>query len=972
MKLEWDGRISAGDVFLDNNLHSLEIVITASGPVLYAGTGQGGGITAYALNPAGGLPTRLDTLYFPSWLGGTAGDILEYAVVDGTTQLLIGGGSPTGTGMLRGYQIGTDGRINWLDQNTGLTSGTWNISDVVTSGSAWGTLYVVDATTGMLRCYVPSAGGGLSQTGASFELGVGVELAITDVNGQEILLATDPDRGGILSYAVDGVTGALSPVDYEGAEKGMGIATPTALETVTAFGTTWALVASADSSSLSVFKVNPGGGLAPVDHVVDGLTTRFGNVQAMAVAEVDGQVFVVAGGGDDGLSLFTLLPDGRLLHLDTIEHDIGLGLENVTAIAATVVGTELQIFVTSGTDDGVTQLSVSLGNLGQAIHDTSPANTRFDGTAGDDLIAASGTGQDTLYGHGGNDILVAGTEGTTLHGGAGSDTFVICEGDTAQRVRILDFTPGQDSLDLSGFAMLRSTAQLTITPTTWGARITIRDTIIDVTSGGGGPLSEADIFPNGFTWADHIMPSPPPTGAVMAGNPADDVLTGTFLGDTITGEAGNDSLLGEGGSDLIWSGDGNDTLRGGGDNDTLGGQNGNDLLWGDGGNDQLWGDAGQDRAWGGYGDDVLGGGSGHDSLYGEDGMDKVWGDAGNDFASGGANDDTLGGDIGNDTLWGEDGNDKLWGGHDQDHLHGHAGHDTMAGGNGHDRMHGNDGDDRLWGNDGNDSGWGGDGDDILGGDRGNDSLDGGNGDDEILGGDGNDTLLGGYGNDTLDGGNGADKIWAGGLNDLVRGGAGYDTLGGNDGDDTLWGGGGNDKVWGDAGNDLGSGGWGNDTLGGGDGQDTLWGGDGNDRVWGDAGADLLNGEAGDDTLAGGAGSDTLYGNDGADALWGGEGSDQLFGGNGNDTLGGDAGNDTLYGGWGADTFAFYAGHGNDTITDFEDGVDLIKIGVPGISNFSQIEMDQVGQDVVLRLPGGDVTLQDTQLSELGAGDFWIV
>ncbi|MFW2545249.1 calcium-binding protein [Primorskyibacter sp. 2E107] len=972
MYLHWDGRIGAGDPFLDNNLNSLEIVSGPSGTYLYAGTGQGGGITGYTLSPSGSLATEHDRLYFPSWLGGTAGDILEYGVVDGQVQLLIGGGAPSGIGYLRGYQLGSNGQINGLDQIAGLTSGTWNISDVALSSSAWGALYVVDAATGQLRSYVPNASGTLTPNGAAHDLGVGVTLEIATVGGQEILLATDLSRGGLLSYAIDSITGRLTPVDYEGAEKGMGIATPTALETVQAFGATWAILAAADSASLSVLRVTPGGGLVPTDHVIDGLNTRFGGVQALAVAEADGQVFVIAGGADDGLSLFTLLPDGRLLHLETIEHDLGLGLMNVTAIAAEVVGNELQIFVTSGTDDGITQLSVPLSNLGAVVRDTGAGSTRLNGTGGDDLLVAGETGHDTLYGYGGKDILVAGAGGATLHGGGGADIFVISEDDAPQRVRVMDFTPGVDSLDLSGIGMLRSTAQLTFTTTGWGALITIRDTTIELRSANGGPLTEQQVFPDGFTWADHIMPSPAPQGMMLSGSGANDVLNGTFLGDTIIGDAGDDSLCGEGGADQIWSGNGNDTVRGGDDDDTVGAGTGNDMIWGEGGNDELWGDAGRDRIWGGFGNDVLGGGADNDTLYGDDGMDKVWGDDGDDVAWGGTGDDTVGGGTGDDSLYGEDGNDKLWGGAGQDQMIGHDGDDTMAGGPGHDRMFGENGNDRLWGNGGNDSGWGGTGDDILGGGDGNDSLDGGHGNDSLDGGNGNDTLLGGDDNDTLDGGIGADVIWAGAQNDLLSGGAGYDTLGGGAGDDTLWGGGGDDKLWGDDGNDLGGGGWGNDTLGGGGGNDTLWGSAGNDKLWGDAGNDELYGEDDNDTLAGGTGHDTLYGGNGRDALWGSTGNDKLYGGAGNDTLGGDGGNDTLYGGAGADTFAFYGTHGNDRIVDFEDGVDLIKIGSPGLNRFAQLDMEQVGADVVLHLPGGDVTLIDTQLSEMSAGDFWFV
>ncbi|WP_424433944.1 M10 family metallopeptidase C-terminal domain-containing protein [Planktotalea sp.] len=69
----------------------------------------------------------------------------------------------------------------------------------------------------------------------------------------------------------------------------------------------------------------------------------------------------------------------------------------------------------------------------------------------------------------------------------------------------------------------------------------------------------------------------------------------------------------------------------------------------------------------------------------------------------------------------------------------------------------------------------------------------------------------------------------------------------------------------------------------------------------------------------------MRGDAGADTLNGDAGDDRLFGGDDDDVLIGGAGNDAMNGGEGADTFIFRQGDGNDTITDFEDGIDLIDI-----------------------------------------------
>lgn len=110
---------------------------------------------------------------------------------------------------------------------------------------------------------------------------------------------------------------------------------------------------------------------------------------------------------------------------------------------------------------------------------------------------------------------------------------------------------------------------------------------------------------------------------------------------------------------------------------------------------------------------------------------------------------------------------------------------------------------------------------------------------------------------------------------------------------------------------------------------------------GDATAQVLTGTAGADILLGGAidaisgsDADTLNGEAGNDHLNGGYGDDTLNGGAGDDLLKGRFGDDTLTGGDGADTLyyhiqevqgKFLSADGNDTMTDFTIGTDIIQL-----------------------------------------------
>ncbi len=178
---------------------------------------------------------------------------------------------------------------------------------------------------------------------------------------------------------------------------------------------------------------------------------------------------------------------------------------------------------------------------------------------------------------------------------------------------------------------------------------------------------------------------------------------------------------------------------------------------------------------------------------------------------------------------------------------------------------------------GNDTIYGDAGADTLIAGAGDDLVYGGTENDIISGGTGHDTLYGEAGDDTVSGGDGNDSIVTDSGNDLVYGGDGNDTIddmpGGGDGtgSDTFYGEGGDDYLYGGNDGDLLDGGTGNDYLMGEDGSDTLFGGDGNDTLLAD-----MSGELGNDSLDGGTGNDVLYGGAGNDTMLGGTGSDVIY------------------------------------------------------------------------------------------------
>lgn len=783
-------------------------------------------------------------------------------------------------------------------------------------------------------------------------------VAQGQVGAETWLFTASQTEHGVTAFRVEG-DGSLTQTGMIGAQDGLGIAAPAAMEVVTVAGATYVIVASTISSSLSVLRADAGG-LTPVDHVTDTLFTRFQSVVAIETVTVGDRVFVLAGGADDGMSLFSLLPDGRLVLMTTITDTPEQTLAHVAAISAVQVGNEVQVFVSSGNEDGMTQFTFDAGAPGQTLAGTSVADV-LTGTGGDDILMG-GAGNDDLSGGSGADILVDGSGSDHLTGGAGADLFAMTADGCYDRIE--DFDLRFDRIDLSDGVQLYDVSQVTITPTTTGAILAFGNDVLEVVS-----ANYASLLPGDFTTAMVLnLPRSPVQlildGRVEMGTPGDDTIRGTVFADHLAGAAGQDSLWGGAGDDALNGGAGGDTLDGGAGSDTadygaaatgvtadlatpaqnMGDATGDtyiavENLSGSMWRDDLRGDAGGNVLWGVGGDDLLAGRSGADTLDGGDGDDTLTGGTGADVLDGGNGRDVA------------DYSDALLGvaaGLSPGAVGaGDAAGDSYAG---IEDLRGSRFDDRLTGDDAAN---------ILMGMAGRDTLMGGAGDDTLIGGDGADRHDGGAGFDVAS----YASATAGVIINLMNPAQGTGMAAGDSfvSVEGLLGTNFNDDLRGDAFDNLLDGGTGVDWLTGRAGNDTLIGGDGNDNLIGGPGADLLSGGAGTDkahysdaatavtvdlvdarqdtgnaagdvlvsieALRGSNFGDDLRGNDfdnsldgvgGNDLLSGRGGSDWLIGRSGNDLLDGGDGNDVLFGGAGVDTLIGGAGtdraHYGDSFT----------------------------------------------------------
>lgn len=1016
------------------NISDMTTVVTGGSIRLYSATHVNGGVAAYALTAADS-PIR--------FVGGRAhGPATSYLGAPGIDLLTIGGRqmlveSGLRTGDSRGIMLdGTGGLGGTVAlRAVDATGAPRDFSGDLVGLGQFSTVqgeFLYTARHGQAGYEIWKAtGDGTLRLHQSVSLPFSGlpedtqtdDMLVASLGPHQFLVAVSTMANALLLHPIH-ANGTLAPARSIYAEQGIGLSRPTQVESVSVAGVTYLVLASRESSSLTTMRLSASGELTPVDHVIDERTTRFDGVTAMETVMLNGRAFILVGGRDDGISIFTLIPGGTLLHLRTIEDRDGWSLADVSAITAQVIDGKIAVFVSSGTEAGITQFSLDPGRIGLTA--TAGAG-QVEGSAQADLLKA-GTATTVLRGGAGDDILVAGSGPVTLVGGAGADLFVAMP--VRGRITIRDFEPGIDRLDLSSLDMLRSTAQLVIRPQNYGITISYGQTVIDIHSARGGMLSPA-LFGNEMIPHAHYPPSLP-SGVIhgsgfddtitatpgatriygmaghdlITGSSAHDWISGGIGNDTVHGGDGNDTLFGDAGNDLLRGGSGNDSLSGGAGNDTLHGGTGNDMLFGDDGNDLLWGEEGNDRLYGGdgndtlhggAGNDMLDGGAGHDRLYGGGGNDTLYGGDGNDLLQGGAGHNALFGGAGNDTLQGGDGNDMLRGGPGHDHLTAGGGNDTLIGDDGNDTLiaesgnnalNGGIGDDLLQGGSGRDTMFGGFGNDTLIAGTGASFLDGGMGDDKLTGGPGNDTLNGNYGNDVIFGAGGDDQIHGGAGHDLLLGGPGGDTIHGGMGNDTLNAGLGNDTMFGGYGDDLMHAVTGMNLLYGEGGHDTMIGAPGDDTMFGGMGNDLMNGNAGHDLMVGGAGHDTLYGGPGRDTLNGSYGNDQIWAGQGHDLLIGGPGSDYLYGGLGEDVFRFmdpgdFDGS-VDTIADFSRGEDRIDMRMNGLSfigdqafsGAAQVRYARINNALTLIIDidgdrGADLWIRLPGLSTIGAEDLML-
>ena len=116
--------------------------------------------------------------------------------------------------------------------------------------------------------------------------------------------------------------------------------------------------------------------------------------------------------------------------------------------------------------------------------------------------------------------------------------------------------------------------------------------------------------------------------------------------------------------------------------------------------------------------------------------------------------------------------------------------------------------------------------------------------------------------------------------------------------------------------------------------------------------------------------ENVIGSNDGDVITGSNQSNSLNGADGDDVLNGGAGDDLLTGGEDADIFAFEGLFGNDTVTDFESGVDRLDFSDFGPDFGNDLVVSQDGEDALLTLSSdASVRLLGVNSEDLTDDDF---
>ena len=164
----------------------------------------------------------------------------------------------------------------------------------------------------------------------SYMSGVASMTSVTMGNQTYIIAAGANDNGIAVLHLSS--SGQITPISALGYDEFLPVYTVTSVDTVTSGTATYVVVTASDTSSLTVLELASDGTLTAKDQIIDDRDTRIDGASVMQSFQYEDRAYVLVAGNDDGLSLFTILPDGTLVHVTSFADTNNASLSNVSNI----------------------------------------------------------------------------------------------------------------------------------------------------------------------------------------------------------------------------------------------------------------------------------------------------------------------------------------------------------------------------------------------------------------------------------------------------------------------------------------------------------------------------------------------------------------------------------------------------------------------------------------------------------------
>ena len=472
-------------------LSDIEVVDVNGTFVLVVASEADSAITTFDFS-VGALPTLSDSQSYTNASGTRTVWDLTFAAVGNTTILLPATRYEDDTAL---YTLASDGTLSDPSSaaQTGVTGEGLGLSEAVTTASG---TYVFVQRYGGQSLMVYRLGADLSLTGVeeiidtpNTYLGDISAMASLRIGSQDFLFVASAYDAGLTSYSI-GSDGTLQLADWVEPGDGSGFALAQALTAVNVGGSSYLVMASAGTSSLTVYSVDINGQMVETDHLLDTLDTRFQGASLIEHFSFEGNEFLVVAGSDDGITVLQLLPDGTLVVVDTLADTYNITLDNVSGLAVQVINGTPVLFVSSETEHGFTQIELDIEV--PPVPGAEPPKDEdqvIDGTSASDTLNG-GNSSDVIRGFGKADILVDGPGSDILRGGGGADTFCFVEDGAPDRIE--DFNPQIDVIDLSLFAGINSLNDINIISLPEQIVIEVNQEIIILENSGPTILSLSD------------------------------------------------------------------------------------------------------------------------------------------------------------------------------------------------------------------------------------------------------------------------------------------------------------------------------------------------------------------------------------------------------------------------------------------------------------------------------------------------